>query len=128
MMPDPKQKLKDEIDAINARAWELWEGDIERARSLLEQAYTLSTTQEFAESHYHKGQIISLIRLGHIDRISGNLYQAMNCLTEAQRVSEETGLFRAVRLGQPWQNLHAVRETSGEYSGSGRGSGYRSSG
>lgn len=88
--------LRDEIDALNDRAWSLRNNHVEQARALLEEARELSTTGEFAASPYHKGLIRSLTGLGYIHRISGDLNKAMVCLTEARQLSDATGLLGSI--------------------------------
>lgn len=113
-MSEVIQKLKDEIDAINELALEMRDKDIQHSRTLYEKAYELSTTGEFEECHYHKGQILSLIGLGHINRISGNLYDAMTYMTQAQQISEETGMLQAivfVNLGKIYVLLGKLLES-----------------
>lgn len=94
-MSDNLEALKQKIDAINDRAWTLRNRDVEQARALLEEARTLSTTGAFEEVPYHAGQIRSLTGLGYVHRISGDLDRAMTYLTEAQQLSDATGLLQA---------------------------------
>ena len=95
-MNDEIRGLKEKIDAANALAWGLRNSDVEQARTLLEEARELSTTGEFKESPYHEGLIRSLTGLGYIHRITGDLNKAMIYLTEAQQLSEATGLLQSM--------------------------------
>ncbi|MBZ0291196.1 MAG: tetratricopeptide repeat protein [Anaerolineae bacterium] len=107
-MSDKIQKLKEKIDATNELAWVLKSNDVKQARTLLEEALQLSTTGEFKESPYHEGFIRNLIGLGYIHRITGDLNEAMNYLTEARQLSEATGLLQSmvfVNLGSVFSLL-----------------------
>lgn len=72
------KEITQKVDSLNALAWDLETVDPERSISLSEQAYHLSTEDNFAESPYLKGQADSLCNLAHVNLGIGNYSLALN--------------------------------------------------
>ena len=73
-----KEVSQTKIDSLNALAWDLETVDPERSIALSEQAYQLSSVDQFADEPYLKGQADGLRTLAHVNLDIGNYSLALN--------------------------------------------------
>ena len=102
------------IDSINALAWDLETVDPERSISLCEQAYRLSSVDEFADDPYLKGQADSLRTLAHVNLNIGNYSLALNQSYDALALYRTIGSAEKEAVMQ--RNIGGIYAAINEYS------------
>jgi GGDEF domain-containing protein len=98
-MLDPIQTLKsrlvnavdssDKIQLLNDLAWELQFTDQEQARALSQDAFSLSTSGEFSETHLAHGVAASLRTLGYLSILDGNFPETLSQSSQALAALED---------------------------------------
>ena len=86
--PGETQRTQAKIDAINSLAWELRHSRSDRAMTLSQKAYQLSTTGKLAKQPYRQGQAASLLTQGFLNQQQGKLDVALSQCFEASTLLE----------------------------------------
>lgn len=79
---------QDEVDALNALAWEIGTKDEKRTKSLTQRALALSRCGDFPDWPYQKGIAFSQFILGYIAAQSADFSAALSHFTEARAILE----------------------------------------
>ena len=79
----------EQIDVLNALAWELGLADADRAARVAQEALDLSRGSDAPENFYEKGVGLSLRTLGYLARMRSDYDSALSLLLEARAMLED---------------------------------------